>query len=248
MINILKDLYPNQLLLDRCLRPGGLPADDSSEVYYSNLKTQPKNWYYRTNTVTYKHNSNGYRCPEWNDVDWPNSWVVIGCSFVEGFGLDESDTISTRLSELLNEPVINLGVGGSGPDAHLFNTIRLIDNNIRPKGVVYINAEKFFSRFMLFTNERAVPMGIWSLEQKRDGSDNSELYTAWCNHTHHAPTHSYICSRAVVAMWESKQVPVFHFSVEQDLTRIFDQARDLKHPGRETIKVWAQEITNVLRG
>lgn len=247
MINIKQDLYPDKLLLDRKITPGQLPVEDNLVALEQHLKTQPSNWYYRTNQVVYKHNSDGYRCPEWSDIDWPSSWIIIGCSFVEGLGLDESDLLSTRLSELLAQPVINLGAGGTGPDAHLFNTIRLIDNGIRPKGVIYMNSEKFFTRFSLFTNEKAIPLGIWSLEKNRDGSEYSELYATWCKHPHHANTHSYLHSRSVVAMWESNQVPVHYFNIQKDLTPMFDLARDLKHPGRETVKVWARQIMSKLQ-
>ena len=30
------------------------------------------------NSVHYKLNKDGYRCPEWEDIDWPNSHILFG--------------------------------------------------------------------------------------------------------------------------------------------------------------------------
>lgn len=85
---------------------------DTKKLYESNLKKQPKNWYYRNNNVRYTINSNGYRTYEFKDINWKNSVIIFGCSQVFGIGLDDEYTISNQLSKLIKCPVINMGMGG----------------------------------------------------------------------------------------------------------------------------------------
>ena len=141
-MSILQDLYPEHLLLlpRKTLSANLWSSPDTEQAFEQHVKTQPADWYYRTHPISYKYNSNNYRCPEWADIVWQDSWVIMGCSFVEGIGLAESDSLPYLISKLINQPVINLGVGGSGTDAILFNTIRLTKKNIRPKGVIIVNA------------------------------------------------------------------------------------------------------------
>ena len=73
-------------------------------------------------SVSYKLNSQGYRCPEWNDIDWASSHLLFGCSVVQGIGLNDADTLDQELVKLLNEPVVNLGVGGGSLPFILANT------------------------------------------------------------------------------------------------------------------------------
>ena len=137
----IQDLYPEHLLL--CTRKGELDpvptlwsGFDTRELFEQHLRNQPADWYYRTHPVLYQYNSNNYRCPEWADIAWQDSWVMLGCSIVEGIGLALDDCIPSQLSQVIKSPVINLGVGGSGLDVTMFNSIRLLENGIRPKGVI----------------------------------------------------------------------------------------------------------------
>jgi hypothetical protein len=162
---------------------------------------------------------NKYRCAEWNDITWSNSWIVLGCSSVEGIGLDESDVLSTRLSELLDNPVINLGVGGTGADVTLFNSIRLIDKNIRPKGVIIINGDFTLTRLSLFTSRGSIAIGNWSFDKKINQGKFSNLYSLWTNEAGHSETYSYMCLRGAISMWKTENIPTFYFNIERDLPK-----------------------------
>lgn len=239
------DLYPEFLLLNpnRDVSNYWL-GSDTEKKFNTNLKIQPANWYYRTNSVTYKLNSNKYRCPEWEEINWSESWIVLGCSCVQGIGLDESDVLSSRLAELLNSSVINLGMGATGPNAIMFNSIRLIDNDIRPKGVIILNGDFALTRLSLFMQKESVSLGYWMINQVRPSEEfsYSDLYSLWLRSTGHAETHSYMSLRGAISMWKAENVPTFYFNIEQDLPGSVDKARDLLHSGRETIKLWANTI------
>lgn len=219
---------------------------DTKKEFEKNSKTQPADWYYRTHLVTYRYNTNKYRCPEWDDINWQDSWLVFGCSCVEGVGLDESDTLSTRLSGMVGSPVLNLGISGSGPDAILFNTIRLINRGVRPKGVILLNSDFSLPRLTWFTPTTAMPMGHWVFNWVEEDKDRlyPNLYKLWTVHPGHAEAHSYMCLQGAIGIWQSKNIPTFHFNITHDLHKSIDFSRDLIHPGRETVKLWAKEIAN----
>lgn len=61
------------------------------------------------NHCHYTVNSQGYRCPEFDAIDWENSIIFFGCSHVFGIGLLDHETVANQLSLILNCPVINLG-------------------------------------------------------------------------------------------------------------------------------------------
>ena len=110
---------------------------DTEELYNHNLQIQPSDWDYRTKEVEYKLNSKGYRCPEFNTIDWENAIVIHGCSQVFGIGLAAEDTISSQLQQITDRPVINLGKNGASMDFALANNI-LLENNF-PKPFAVIN-------------------------------------------------------------------------------------------------------------
>lgn len=186
-------------------------------------------------SVSYTLNSHGYRCPEWTDIDWANSHLLFGCSVVQGIGLDDCDTLDNELTKLLNEPVINLGMGGAGLQFILANTFRLIDAGVRPKSVILVYPEP--SRVALFLKDRVVHVGAWWAEQ---------WYQTWLKDDN-AEYYGYLAGRSIEAAWISQGVEVT--SVHQpdvpgpeDLPRYVDVAKDKAHPGPQTIKLWAEHI------
>ena len=76
---------------------------------------------YGENDISYKFNSLGYRCPEF-DVDADIRVVAVGCSYVFGIGLPKHaifhELFAERLRTRLQKSVVvwNLGVEGSSND------------------------------------------------------------------------------------------------------------------------------------
>lgn len=188
-------------------------------------------------SVHYTLNSQGYRCPEWNDIVWSDSHILFGCSVVQGIGLEDHQTLDKELSKLLKEPVINLGVGGGSLPFILANTFHLIDAGIRPKSVILVHPEP--SRVALFFKEAVEHVGAWA---------NNKWYRTWVK-DNNAEYYGYLASRSIELAWMSVGVPIL--SVHQpdvpgpeDLPRYVDVAADNSHPGPETIKQWAKYIAN----
>jgi hypothetical protein len=246
----IQDLYPEHLLL--CPKKGELDlgpmmwtGSDTRELFEQHLRKQPADWYYRTRPVLYQYNSNNYRCPEWADIAWQDSWVVLGCSIVEGVGLALDDCIPSQLSQMIKSPVINLGVGASGLDVTMFNSIRLLEAGIRPKGVVLLHGVHNLSRFAIFSPTRVMLVGNWILDRPNNEPLDT-LYKLWTTHTNNAEAHSQMNLEGAIALWKCANIPVFSVNIK-DLSAISDYARDLQHPGRITAKDWSQRIANIIQ-
>jgi hypothetical protein len=188
-------------------------------------------------TVSYTLNSQGYRCPEWKDIDWTNSHLLFGCSVVQGIGLEDADTLDQRLSKLLNQPVVNLGVGGGSLPFILANTFLLIDSGILPKSVILVYPEP--SRIALFLKDSVKHVGAWEHEQ---------WYRTWLK-DNNAEYYGYLAGRSIESAWASVGVQVVSLHQPdvpgpEDLPRYVDVANDSQHPGPKTIKLWAEHIAN----
>lgn len=216
---------------------------DSHSRYLISLGSQPKDWIWRNRLVNYTLNSQQYRCPEWDQCDWQNSILIFGCSMVYGVGVDDSDTLSFHISKSLNLPVINLGQGGTGLGFAWTNSIILNEHNIRPRAVVYIWPDR--SRQTEFLSEHStVSHGSWNIE-------NSWMMPLAIHDTHNYYWSQYTI-RGIRQLWDC---PVIEASWYADiaglsgslcLPPILDYARDLAHPGLETLKMSSNIISSKL--
>lgn len=254
-------VYGKQLLLPAKEKDRLFSGQDSSHLFQKNLEHQPKDWYYRTNAVEYTWNSNGYRAPEWDRVDWNHSHVVMGCSFVAGVGLTDMDTLPSRLSTELNEPVINLGYGGSGVATLAYNSLRLIDAGIRPLSVTLVIPN--LSRLTFFQDSDTLHL-LPNFFVHSSGSPFKSFYETWIGVGPNAEMHSHMLMRGVIASWTNAGVPLVikHVWPEGDfdwqrqgpsLSLAVDWGRDLindvqnGHPGRKTMRIWARVIADEIR-
>tara|TARA_B100001057_G_scaffold100735_1_gene97738 strand:+ start:7613 stop:8626 length:1014 start_codon:yes stop_codon:yes gene_type:complete len=142
--NEIQDLTRDQL---EVINPTGLTDKVYIKQFY---KTLPDYWRFHKDEVNYKFNSDGFRAPEFDKVDWKNSYVILGCSHVFGTGNPDNETIGAYISNKLNEPVINLGVGGTGFETTYNNLLKQIHTYGFAKG--YFIHWSYASRKMLTYN------------------------------------------------------------------------------------------------
>lgn len=215
---------------------------DSPTLFEKNLKIQPSDWHYRIKEVTYQCNSNGYRAPEWNNVDWCNSIIVFGCSCTVGVGLAEDETVTAYLSSMFNRPVINMGVSASSMQFSFINSILLSKNFTTPYAVV--NLWTNIDRFTLFKEQEIDHSGPW---------DDNALYAEFAKNQYHSMVEATYISTASKELWKDRckyySASFFdktaHYT-ESDWVKIDNQARDLTHPGRNSAKQMAELIaTNI---
>lgn len=66
--------------------------------------------------ATYKSNNLGARdIEDYNNKFKANSIVALGDSFIEGYGLNQSETLTTNIQGISKRKVFNLGSSGTGP-------------------------------------------------------------------------------------------------------------------------------------
>ena len=217
---------------------------DSEELFAENLKTQPEDWYYRASPVNYTLNSNGYRAPEFDTINWADSVVMFGCSQTFGVGVDNKDTLPSQLSSLIGKNVINLGVIGSSMMFAFHNA--LILKNICSKPLAVINMWTSCDR-AVFYGQSMQHCGAWNY-------DSLPYAKAWLEDLTHPSTHAYFISTASKHLWHNTKY--YEFSLFEETTKVtgcdlpvlveHDYARDLSHQGRNTYKILAYKIANKL--
>jgi hypothetical protein len=190
----------------------------------------------------YGVNSQGYRCPEFNDILWEDSILMFGCSHVFGVGLIDEETAAHQLSLLIKQPVINLGIGASSCTYQWVNSTILRKHHISPKAVIYNWPES--SRQSIFYDKdqyETKAMGWWSAESE-------PTYSGILLDPFHSKHITSYMRDNIDLLW---QCPVLHYSIEyvygtQQLISRADLARDNSHAGPKTNKIWAETIANDL--
>lgn len=86
---------------------------------------------------TYALNYQGYREQEWSTIDWKNSYIFLGCSHTFGVGVSNEETIPKIMQRSLGNYCINLGIPGGCNAFSMFNSSKLINYGIRPKGIFF---------------------------------------------------------------------------------------------------------------
>ena len=217
--------------------------DDTSEKKYrkSRRKLGP-DWYFYDKRITFDYNSNGFRAPELDTMDWANSVVVIGDSFVSGDGNAIEDIATTLLQDILEMPVINLGSSGTGIDLACWNSLLLHETYPRPKAVVQLwSSIHRYAEYSTERNERSVYS--FHLPQRKP-------YCA--KHNWDERNKMYVLADRV--LWKDK-LPYYEASVfdvtakvlEVDHLKELDLGRDLDHWGPKSNIAAAETIATNLK-
>jgi hypothetical protein len=82
-------------------------------------------------------NSLGYRSAEFTRESFDSTWL-FGCSYAFGWAVAEESTLARQLSELLQEPVLNLGQGGTSIRYQVDQFALLLSQGLRPRRVAVI--------------------------------------------------------------------------------------------------------------
>lgn len=229
--------------------PGAVPGvqhyqgTDSPEQRRDLEKVYGPTWKYYNKTITYTNNSNGYRAPEWDQVDWNNSVLVMGCSNVHGCGHDDEDTLPKRIERKINMPVVNLGANGTGLSYHVENTNQLIAAGIKPKAVVLMHP--MAGRFTYFFKPWFRNISQWSTTPLEQAMWNHYAYD-----DNHVNKMQEINSTVISNMW---RCPVIKYSFDWNDHMIatpafeYDQSADDMHPGDETFDVLSTAIAHDIK-
>ena len=218
------------------------PKEDTIQNFKKNLKTQPLDWHYRTNSLRYTLNGQSYRCKPFNEINWNDSIVIFGCSNVFGNAIDDADTLSNRLQELVGCDVVNLGASGSCQQTSLYNMTRLKEKNIKPRAIIHVWTDSM--RLLHVNNDfRLCGVGHWN-NWGLAPNIQFDLFTDSKTHVvssmYHRMIANFIYSDIPVIhattfpqMWHEQNTkypdfPMLHMALG------IDKARDLSHPGIKT--------------
>jgi hypothetical protein len=214
-------------------------ATDSPECYRGNCDNSiqfENTW--KDVDLTYNLNSQGYRCPEWDQIEWEESVVIYGDSCIAGVGVTENNTLSYFLQEELQRPVINLGVGGSSNLFSLYNMINTKTADITPYAV--INVETSPERTLTFCKPGVANTGLnhW-------GSWNTDKLgyrRFWLKHEENYIEHSKFITENKRFLWKDTKYLCYELNGELHKARTLKLARDMLHPGAETYAAQAKYI------
>jgi hypothetical protein len=134
---------------------------DTEEIFRSNLKSLPTDWYYRTADITYNHNSLGHRSPESDTLNLDNYILFTGCSHTQGSGLELEKTYPYIVADSLGCDYYNLALGSTGIDAMIHNlSLWLAKVNQKPWAIVVQWPDE--ARFQLVVKRQLRSMGSWT--------------------------------------------------------------------------------------
>lgn len=234
-----------------------LSYDDNSENWMStdnpeNYKANCKNLEFKSGweniDISYILNSQGYRCPEWDKVDWQESVVIFGDSCVAGVGVPKNHTLASFLQTALQRPVINLGVSGSSNLFSLYNMIRMKSANIKPYAV--INVETTPERTLTFSKP---DVGNTGLSHWGSWNENELFYKRfWLEHEENYFKHSKFIRENKKLLWNDTKylnytVRYGEWDSHEDKSIFLPvgnlrAARDKLHPGMDTYAKQAKHI------
>lgn len=226
---------------------------DSPEAFETNRQRMGPDWHYAYKNVTYHCNTDGYRAPEWDQIDWANAIVLIGCSVTFGAGLAEDETIGYYVSQLTGRPTVNLGFP-SGSNQLLLNNAAALRNHYGQVYAVAINWTTL-DRFH-FYGPYSHTVGLWTEpDAEADGVNLYDLYKARNYSELDRDIEAYYQAQCARAIWQdrTRYVTLSYFAQTAHYTRsdiyvrkinvpLEQRARDLIHPGPEASRDAARLI------
>jgi hypothetical protein len=224
-------------------------AQDTKQEFYRNANRLMTNWLYDVEEVTYTINSRGYRAQELGNIDWANSIVLLGCSFVFGEGVDDQDTIASQLSTITKLPVVNLGVCGSGLQWQLHNMTLLRRHFPAPKAVICLWPDAgrdlyYISPYEVFNG------GPWNMTQgnstdhwNKGANPGTQLWMA-----HQQAQYMWKdVSPYIAAAWQAEVSETLGVYRMDTIWQELPKGRDLRHPGRQANYLAAEQLRSLLK-
>lgn len=221
-----------------------LYGTDSEKVYIDNLKTQPKDWFYRDNRFRYIRNSNGHRSVEVFEL--PKDFILFaGCSLTEGIGVKLQDSYADKVANHFNLGYYNLALNGAGPDLVSHNLSMWFKNiKLLPKYVViqWPSPHRVFYK----SSNNVYPLGPWSCKPNTVDVISNNAWEAYGSMitTDFFEHYIEIFKSTFKPLLEISNIKVFQFTAED--IEIIDYARDLKHPGIESHNKLAEKVIQYL--
>jgi hypothetical protein len=212
-------------------------GSDRKDVWLSNMKDPNHYEFFKKNrwdneyAIEYNFNSHGFRCKEF---DQSPAYLALGCSFTEGVGIPIEQTWPTLLAEQINQPILNLGVGGSSLDT----CFRLLDYYIDKLNILGVFVlEPPPDRFEIF--ESNTPFTFTpNYDKSTVVTGEKELYQLWITAAKNTSYNIRKNNLAMKQLCDEKNIPITSIPLGITYQRTDfskyperDLARDLLHNG-----------------
>lgn len=219
-----------------------ISADDESR-YLENCKKQPIDWYYRNLKFTYKHNHNGHRSKNIEEIDLDNYILFTGCSHTEGVGMELEKSYPYMVSKALKCDYYNLALSATGPDILEYNLVTWFSKVPKlPKLVVvqWPDYARFASMNPLYPT--ILTYGTW-IE-----NDDVKRMIVLGEGIGYLNARKQICLNIIKSITKSTKLITLSFNnmtlYNNDTLFIkrHDFARDMSHAGVKSHELWTKQI------
>lgn len=223
-------------------------SGDNEIIYNKHYLRKGPTWYYRDNKITYSLNENGHRCKSFNDIDFNNYVLYVGCSHTVGIGLELETTYPYLVSKKLNMDYYNLAIPGAGIDVLEYNLITwFLKIPIRPRFTFMQMPDH--SRYCSFNpylenNNIFVESGSWTTDtaelemlvnSEEIGFFNARKYFTYKNIDH-------ICDSPLIKYNVAGQANT-ELGIKM---RRYDLARDMQHFGIKSHQLFAEDLSKLV--
>lgn len=237
-------LYQNKIYGSGYTDPEfSLIGADSKNHFEDHLRTQPKDWEYRTKQVLYNRNSLGHRCKELEDLQ-DEFILFIGCSLTEGVGVALEDTFTFKLAQALNIDYYNLGLAGSGADLLCENLSNWFKHIKKIPKLVVIQWPAPNRHYQKFT-DGLTPVGAWIAVRNSSVSEKVKQATKYdfvndkvinnfvqASNAGYFEHYSNVLRTTTINFLDCMGIKYIEFT-DEDFPKL-DVGRDLIHPGSKS--------------
>lgn len=210
-------------------------SSDSETLYKENLKSnysQLEQYNWLGSNFTYKFNTNGFRCQEFNSSP---CMLAFGCSLTFGIGLPEEHTWPYIVAKELGLTCYNFGIPGASNDT-AYRFAKHWIPKLKPRVVILYSPAP--DRLELVTEEKCYTY----IPGKPTINPGSEFYKMWITNSDNGELNQAKNIDAIAHQCSINSVKFMHV-YGNELNKI-DLARDLQHPGVQTNLNYANLILN----
>lgn len=194
----------------------GIDHPDHWNYHWNKIKKENPNAFYddTEEKVYYKLNTHGYRCKDFNDIDWDNFILFLGCSNTFGQGVPENFLASSLLEDNLKIDCVNLGVPGGSNMLMSDIALHLAERKIFPKLAVI--GWSTHNRTYDIIDSQIENLGIWSISwysSKYNFSKN--FYKEWIMNHERTLYQSRLAQRQIRQYF--KDIKILEYTYQADI-------------------------------
>lgn len=230
-----------------------LPSD-TEELYNQQIQDPVRKNYFEmqgwvdSGSITYKINSYGFRCDEFNSND--PCIVVLGCSFTIGTGLPLDTIWPTLVGKDIGLKVYNLSWGGNSSDT-CFRLAEYWLPKLNPKLVCMLTPPDARVELLLDREEQN-KSEVFMPDSKSAWFSPNDIYLKhWFVNDENARINSAKNKLAIKGLCDNQQIPFIVYDSTQEMSKSREEigyARDYMHAGPTGHRMLANKIIRDYNG